>query len=864
MQGNESNDVTMGLLNAEFTAILRDVVQFLDCLREVKLPITLESIRDSLLIRSKETLTMFTVRRIGRAASPESYVNMNAAGSKGLMATLRTEAEMQEYVGAEEHHQMQKQQQQDYYETFPKVDSTNNAVLAVDETTDHFQNKDEEIENKLINIYASFSAAQTKSNCQMCGCLYKKEGKKLFVFEQYRSCWVGLIGLHLLIYGNDRDNRPSIVLPIRGYMARAAPNAIPRDQRRSESTFELFRPGSRTFQFVARSRNDMEEWITKICELVNKEKTKHKEYSKSVENVTANSGTTLPNNQIDSNRREEQYHDVGSICVDKLPNELSIAAGPTNEEIRKEADRFPPTDGFRKSNKISSPSVSSDIAIASSHLQPPLCPPLPPSPPPPLPPSSSSPLPSPPPPPPPPPPPSPPAPVPALPSLPTRTPRRLPFVPVQCTSYGLADEEEDDIYHKIEDFRNITPYENVVKTFQIEMNDVQATIEESIVTQDDVQIGIKNRYTSDEIRRKENLEIGSRNESTYDDTINITLKESRVVNKHNKSASYDNGENVISNEKSIKIQITDKSYESATKSPQKRSFLSRVRSKKEFPRKYEKKSKHKSQTPPFRSSPPPSPTLPINNQKQPTYYDDVSDLMNIQQEINHFVEEQSEYTCPPPPKPINKKPSVMTDVIDVHEFYDDVATYREKARNDPETSKLDQQTSKNLKHLHDPARTDSPTPGLVSCENIDTSRRLFEDKEHYKAPRIESRSINPQADNLYDDIAILADFTARQKEIFSKKDNEDITRSQVGPEKRSWNRFVSGRKSKTIDSIVAETDGHILKTIADPPEDIAEHVSTRMNTFQKLISRMENSLGKATTRTGSSTLSNKTNLTNNV
>lgn len=31
-------------------------------------------------------------------------------------------------------------------------------------------------------------------------------------------------------------------------MARAAPNAIPRDQRRSESTFEIFRPGSRTFQ----------------------------------------------------------------------------------------------------------------------------------------------------------------------------------------------------------------------------------------------------------------------------------------------------------------------------------------------------------------------------------------------------------------------------------------------------------------------------------------------------------------------------------------------------------------------------------------------------------------------------------------
>lgn len=61
---------------------------------------------------------------------------------------------------------------------------------------------------------------------------------------------IGLVGLHLLIYGSDRDNRPCTILPIHGYMARAAPNAIPRDQRRSESTFEIFRPGCRTFQVI--------------------------------------------------------------------------------------------------------------------------------------------------------------------------------------------------------------------------------------------------------------------------------------------------------------------------------------------------------------------------------------------------------------------------------------------------------------------------------------------------------------------------------------------------------------------------------------------------------------------------------------
>lgn len=167
-----------------------DVVQFLEFLREVKLPTRLENIRDNLLIRSKDTLTMFVIERIGRSASPEPYLNMNAAGSKGLMVTLKTETELQEYVGAEEHPQKQ-QQQQDYYEAFQGMESTNNTATAIHETINNRQTKEEEIENTLVNIYANFSATETKSKCQLCGLLYRKEGKKLFVFEQYRSCWVG-------------------------------------------------------------------------------------------------------------------------------------------------------------------------------------------------------------------------------------------------------------------------------------------------------------------------------------------------------------------------------------------------------------------------------------------------------------------------------------------------------------------------------------------------------------------------------------------------------------------------------------------------------------------------------------------------
>lgn len=160
-----------------------DVVQFLECLREAKLPINLESIRDSLLIRSKDTLTMFMVEKIGRSTSPEQYLNMNAIRPKGLVAVSKTQAELEEYVGAEEH--SAQKLQHDYYETFQSVEATNNI------TSDHPLNQDEEIERIVVEIYQTFPAAQTKIKCQKCGPLFKREGKKLFVFEQYRACWVG-------------------------------------------------------------------------------------------------------------------------------------------------------------------------------------------------------------------------------------------------------------------------------------------------------------------------------------------------------------------------------------------------------------------------------------------------------------------------------------------------------------------------------------------------------------------------------------------------------------------------------------------------------------------------------------------------
>ncbi|OAD59581.1 Src kinase-associated phosphoprotein 2-B, partial [Eufriesea mexicana] len=687
----------------------------------------------------KDTLTMFMVERIGPSISPEPYLNMNAAGSKGLMTTLKTEAELQEYVGAEEHHPIQKQpQQQDYYETFQGVESTNNVTPTIYETDDNVQTKEEEIENKLIDIYACFSAAQTKTKCQICGPLYRKEGKRLFVFEQCRACWVGLIGSHLLIYGNDRDSRPCTILPLQGYMARAAPNAVPRDQRRSESTFEIFRPGSKTFQFSAKTPKDMEQWVSKICNLCGEKKNDCKEFTKEMDNVVATSTTKQTNDQEDSISKEERYQDVRMLGGDDFSNKLSIVPNIINEDTERKADDSPAKDTSCEIADTSLPYPSIvlfETVTVSSQSHSPLPPPLP-----------------------------------------ARIPRRLLTLPAQSPN-----------------------------------------------------------------------SIDSRNALTYDDTANSMLKDNKITDEQNKFVSYDDIESIASNLKSAKIRLMDKTDESA-KSPQKKSFLQRVRSKKESPKKIEKKANCKILNSPLQQSSS-SLSTSVNNEKLPIYYDDVSDLMNVQQETIRLEEEQSDYTCPPPPRPIYAKPPLVNEVIDTEEFYDDI-TYRDKYKDDREIS-----TKLYSKITRKPN---------ISCENTNDTQQSFEDNiEHYKTPRLESRypkylHNDQQVDDLYDDIAILAEFTARQKEVLNNKDNEGITRSQLSPEKRSWNRFVGGKKSKTIDPTVNETNNRILNGTEDVLDDIGEqHSSLRMNTFQKLISRMENSLSKASARTASSMLLNK-------
>lgn len=524
----------------------------------------------------------------------------------------------------------------------------------------------------------------------------------------------------------------------------------------------------------------MEQWVTKICELAGGEK--NEQQKKSVDHVTASSDDAQLNSQQNSNYAEEQYQDVGSLIVDKIPNEPPTVG--VNENVPSQTDSNDPIDA---SLSPSTP-IPCDTAIVSFPSRPHLGRTHPPP-------------------------------------LPARIPRRLPSLPVQkSSSYQFPEEDEDDIYHKIEDFRNGTiRYENVgaAKTNEPE-------------TYDDIQVSIN----TDKSNNKKKIVVkrtstDSSNEVTYDDTGNTVLNRAE---EQDQLASYDNVE--TAKEKSNGTQTPSKTDE-CVKSPQKRSFLDRVRSRRESPKKVEKKSKRKIV----------QSVSPVeNDEPQPIYYDDVSDLMNVQREIC-LEEEQSEYNSPPPPRPVFAKPPITSDTTDEREFYDDVASLRDRSTNP------DQQVPKKLTY-QDPVHADAERLAVN-----DTTDSRMEDNEHYKTPRIDYPRCLPELENdLYDDVALLADFTARQRESLGRKDSEGANNNS---EKRSWNRFVSGRKSKPVDAIV-DAINKTANGTEDSVDSIEQHGSTRMNTFQKLISRME-SFGKASARTGSSMLStNKTNLANNA
>lgn len=385
-----------------YEILLTEVITFLECLREAQLPLTLESLRGKLLVRSKNILSVTTTTTMARTSSPEPYLDMKS-GPKSLLLT-RYEADSQEYIGmcveeSQKHIQTHPRTpgHQDYYETFEN-DCGQTASASANEYPG--QNDDRDESQMLIGIYKNLSAVQIRSKCYKCGPLYRREGKKLFLSES-RACWIALVGSYLLIYRSERHNRPYAIYPTRGYMARPAPNMIPRDRRKSESAFEMYSPGNETLQFIARTPKDMDQWIAKICEVGCRNESERKREKKE-RSVVESSLTDRPK----GNEATWRYRDTEkSAVVDKSTTAKTAgSARPSNNKSRQVE---------RKDTGGRAPPLPARIPRR-------------------------------------------------LPSLPPDNP--LMEVPSYDRATVEGDYEDgDDIYHRIEDLRNEMRYQNMVE-----------------------------------------------------------------------------------------------------------------------------------------------------------------------------------------------------------------------------------------------------------------------------------------------------------------------------------------------------------------------------------------------------------------
>ncbi|XP_034952513.1 uncharacterized protein [Chelonus insularis] len=356
-----------------------------------------------------------------------------------------------------------------------------------------------------------------------------------------------------------------------------------------------------------------------------------------------------------------------------------------------------------------------------------------------------------------------------------QTPRRLPSLPQNhepAFSFNTMDDgyDKDGIYYDIEDLKQPSgTYENLKKHEQAMKNGKQVEVE----TYDDVAEAKKKK--DDKSKKKKDFSKRNSHTDTYDDIHivdnNISLQES--THEEPKSITYDDKEVVVDNVKK--------------ESPRKKSFLGRMRNKKDSTKKEKNKKNSAKEIIPIQSE---------ISQELPTY-DDVSELSSAKNN-NLIMGTMPEYTCPPPPRPLYVKPPTIDNFKskeNIEELYDDIEALRNdldlKTHNISVGSCIVESPSLNNEF------TRAKNSSTVMNESSFKPKELENDVEHYQVPRpqdpIDSGGqlgVAP-TEELYDDVAILVDFRARRRDSACSNSSSEKTLSNVS---KAWNRFASGRK----------------------------------------------------------------------
>lgn len=109
-------------------------------------------------------------------------------------------------------------------------------------------------------------------------------------------------------------------------------------------------------------------------------------------------------------------------------------------------------------------------------------------------------------------------------------------------------------------------------------------------------------------------------------------------------------------------------------------------------------------------------------------------------------------------------------------------------------------------------------------DSILSDLQLSIDQEHYQVPKSGNRRVDldQPPEELYDDVALSETFKNRARET---------------PEKSKWSRFGSGKKPKI--------SNHIARQSSEDTDDNENQQPKVKQSFQKLFSKVENTLGKA-------------------
>lgn len=171
----------------------------------------------------------------------------------------------------------------------------------------------------------------------------------------------------MLIYSNRKDARPVSVLSVKGYKSRHAPSVVSKNQKRGESAFEIFRPGYETLQFVAKTTEEMELWISTFRQL--DEGAKRREDDRFLESLQMelkrnfanegyrDDGTRNKENEAKNENETEAEHEkeappLPSRVTRKLPKLPHEDALPSYEQMEAydEDDIYHRIDDLRTAN----------------------------------------------------------------------------------------------------------------------------------------------------------------------------------------------------------------------------------------------------------------------------------------------------------------------------------------------------------------------------------------------------------------------------------------------------------------------------------------------------------------------------------